>query len=163
MVRRSVGRTGCFVLKYSVPEPSTMPQNQFMIRGIVLIALSACPLALPGCNRRPVVREPPGLPLAGLEDSLRPISLPLGPIGPGDWLSAHQEDRQTFAQYLQLRPKRRSNELTTIYLLLLGDFSPEQREILETTQRYLGVFYQTPVKVHRELPLVVIPDEGRRT
>jgi archaemetzincin len=47
-------------------------------------------------------------------------------------------------------------------VLLLGDFSPEQKQILEITQQYLAVFYQTPVKIRREMPLDVIPDDARR-
>ena len=115
-----------------------------------------------GCTHQPTTSEPPGLPLLHIEDSLRPLAAPLPAPQPGDWLSSHPEDGQSFAQYLQLKPKRRGPELTTIYLLLLGDFSTEQREILEITQRYLAVFFQAPVKLHRELPLAVIPDHARR-
>jgi archaemetzincin len=83
-------------------------------------------------------------------------------VQPGDWLDGHQEEGQTFYQCWRVKPPRRGDKLTTIYLLLLGDFSPQQREILATTQEYLATFYQTPVKLLRELPLDVIPEEGRR-
>jgi hypothetical protein len=61
--------------------------------------VAACFLALLGCNHRtpPAVSEPPGLPLIEIEKSLRPIAKLLGPPQPGDWLSAHEETGQTFA------------------------------------------------------------------
>jgi archaemetzincin len=125
-------------------------------------ALAVCLLELSGCNRRPTVGEPPGLPLLEIETRLRPLARPLPPSQPGDWLSVYPEEGQTFAQYVKLRPKRRGGELTTIYLVLLGDFSPEQKNVLDITQQYLAVLYQAPVKVERELRLNVIPEQGRR-
>jgi archaemetzincin len=127
------------------------------------LTLAICLLGL-GCgpSQPTSPREPPGLPLLQIETSLRPLAAPLPTPESGDWLSSHAETGQSFAEYLQLKPKRRGPDLTTIYLLLLGDFSKEQREILETTQRYLAVFYQAPVKLHRELSLDVIPDHVRR-
>ena len=80
----------------------------------------------------------------------------------GDWLLSHPEGGQTFDQYLAAEPVRRSQKLTTIYLLLLGDFTPEQRKVLATTQEYLSLFYQSPAKVLREMPLADIPARARR-
>ena len=137
---------------------ATGATNSNSMNRVVLAGL----LGFLGCTHQPTTSEPPGLPLLHIEDSLRPLAAPLPAPQPGDWLSSHPEDGQSFAQYLQLKPKRRGPELTTIYLLLLGDFSTEQREILEITQRYLAVFFQAPVKLHRELPLAVIPDHARR-
>jgi len=127
--------------------------NQFL-----LVALA---IELASCNGRPAA-EPPGLPLADLETKLLPFAQPLPPLQPGDWLSQHSEDGQTFFEYLRLKPRRRNSEPAKLYLLLLGDFSDAQREILAITQDYLSVFFQVPVVVLRELPLAVIPDAGRR-
>jgi len=115
-------------------------------------------LFLAGCTNR----EPAGLPFVEIENSLRPMAKALEPTKPGEWLSVHQEDGQTFAQYLGLKPKPRSQGLTTIYLVLLGDFSPEQKKVLEISEEYLGLFYQSPVRLIHELPGEVVPDEGRR-
>jgi archaemetzincin len=135
-----------------------------LMRQKVLVPL-ACILALTGCNRPKLLAarsEPPGLPLVEIENSLRPMAKELGLPEPGDWLSAHKEDGQTFADYMKVHSKRRNHELTTIYLLLLGDFSSEQREVLDITQRYLSTFYQKPVKLHRQLPLDAIPEDACR-
>jgi archaemetzincin len=125
-----------------------------------LIRLILTALTLPACTRSP--SEPPGLPLAHIEHQLRPLAQPLGPPKPGDWLAQHPEDGQTFAEYIRLKPRRPGKDLTTIYITLLGDFSPEQRRVLDITREYLSIFFQTPVELHRELPLDVIPEEGRR-
>jgi len=99
---------------------------------------------------------------AEIETRLRPLAEPLGKPQPGEWLAEHKESGQTFAQYLAARPVRKSRELTTIYLCLLGDFTPEQKQVLQTTQQYLAIVYQTPVKVHREMSLADVPARVRR-
>jgi archaemetzincin len=99
---------------------------------------------------------------AEIENRLRPLATKLGPPQPGEWLAEHEEDGQTFAQYLKARPVRRQRDLKTIYVVLLGDFTPAQKKVLETTQQYLAVFYETPVKVHREVPLADVPARVRR-
>src|SRR5262245_16878993 len=110
-----------------------------LIAAAWLVSLIGC-----GASSAPATREPPGLPLLEIERSLGPLAEPLGPQQAGDWLSTHPEEGQTFADYVRLKPKRRSGELTSIYLVLLGDFSQEQREVLATAQEYLSAFYQAP-------------------
>src|SRR3954463_3453522 len=94
--------------------------------------------------------EPPGLPLTTIEQSLRPLAEPLAKPQDNDWLKTHPETGQTFAEYWKVKPPRKPKDQRTIYIVLLGDFSPEQQSILVTTQQYLSVFYQIPVKIHRE-------------
>lgn len=97
-----------------------------------------------------------------VENRLRPLATRLGTPQPGEWLAEHHEDGQTFDEYVAARPVRRSDELDTIYVVLLGDFTPEQKKVLALTQQYLELFYQTPVKVHREMPLADVPSRVRR-
>ena len=97
-----------------------------------------------------------------VENRLRPLATRLGTPQPGEWLAEHHEDGQTFEQYIAARPVRRTRELDTIYVVLLGDFTPEQKKVLALTQQYLELFYQTPVKVHREMPLADVPARARR-
>lgn len=120
-------------------------------------------VGLDACNQNPSSRaEPAGLPLSQLESNLHPLAQPLAKPALGDWLSQHVEEGQTFIQYHRLRPRRVGQEFKTIYLLLLGEFTPEQRRVLNATQEYLGLYFQSPVQVLRQLPLKVIPEEGRR-
>src|SRR6478735_2067292 len=127
-----------------------------------MLRLSPLVIAITICFTACTPREPPGLPLNSLEQSLRPLAEPLAKPQDNDWLKSNPETGQTFADYWKVKPPRRPANNRTIYIVLLGDFSPEQKSILETTQQYLSVFYQTPVKILRELPLDIIPDHARR-
>jgi archaemetzincin len=98
-----------------------------------------------------------------LEQRLRPLADPLPAPRPGDWLAEHDEPDQTFAEYLDARPVRRSDKLHTIYLCLVGDFSEAQRRILALTEEYLGIFFDCLVKVRRQIALASIPARARRT
>jgi archaemetzincin len=100
--------------------------------------------------------------LAELETLLAPLAKKLGPPRPGEWLHQHKEPGQTFLEYLQEQPVRRSKEQGVIYLCLIGEFSPPQREVLERTKEYLGIFFDAPVKVTRTLPVDKIPASARR-
>jgi archaemetzincin len=102
-------------------------------------------------------------PYPELEQKLRLLADPLPPPRPGDWLAEHDEPGQTFAEYLDARPIRRSDKLRTIYLCLVGDFSDAQRRILALAQVYLALFFDCPVKVNRRVTLDSIPARARRT
>src|SRR6516164_3493164 len=97
------------------------------------------------------------------EEKLRRLADPLPAPRPGDWLAEHDEPGQTFAEYLDARPVRKSDDLHTIYLCLVGDFSEAQRRILALTQEYLAIFFDCPVKVQRQIALGSIPTKARRT
>jgi pimeloyl-ACP methyl ester carboxylesterase len=98
-----------------------------------------------------------------VEQKLRPLADPLPPPRPGDWLAEHDEPGQTFDEYRDDRPVRRSDTLHTIYLCFVGDFSEAQRRVLDLTQDYLAIFFDCPVKVNRHVPLASIPPQARRT
>jgi archaemetzincin len=98
-----------------------------------------------------------------LEEKLRPLADPLPRPRPGDWLAEHDEPGQTFDEYLDARPVRRSDKLHTIYLCLVGDFTEAQRRILDLTQDYLAFFFDSPVKLQRQIALASIPARAKRT
>ncbi len=101
--------------------------------------------------------------LRNLETKLRPLATPLGPPQPGDWLAKYKEPGQTFAQYVQADPVRRTKKQNTIYICQIGDFSKAQNEVLERTREYLTAFFDMPVQTTKNLPLSAIPAEARRT
>jgi archaemetzincin len=120
---------------------------------------------LAACDTRaeaPAVMKARERTYAQVETRLRPLASPLGKPQSGEWLAEHKEVGQTFHQYLAAKPVRKSRELTTIYLCLLGDFTPEQREVLKIVQEYLELVYQSPVKIHREMALIDVPARVRR-
>lgn len=98
-----------------------------------------------------------------LEEMLRPLADPLLPPRPGDWLAEHAEPGQTFADYLEARPVRKSERLHTIYLCIVGDFTDAQRRILDLTGDYLAIFFDCPVNVQQQIALASIPARARRT
>jgi archaemetzincin len=91
-----------------------------------------------------------------------PLAAKLPKPGPHDWLAKHHEDGQTFAQYLAAKPVRRSDQLTTIYICLIGEFTPQQREVLTATEKYLSILYDAPIKERKTVALSDIPPRGQR-
>jgi archaemetzincin len=81
----------------------------------------------------------------------------------GDWLAEHPEQGQTFAEYQDARPVRKSKKLNTIYLCFIGELSEAQRRILALARDYLTLFFDCPVKVNRQVGLASIPARARRT
>src|SRR5438445_5307584 len=102
-------------------------------------------------------------PYLELEQKLRPLAESLPATRPGDWLAEHDEPGQTFAEYLDARPVRKNDTLTTIYLCFVGDFGEAQRRVLDLTRQYLARFFDCPVKVNRHVPLASVPARARRT
>ena len=98
-----------------------------------------------------------------VEERLRTLAEPLETPQLGDWLAEHKEKGQTFRQYLAARPVRRDRDLTTIYLCLVGGFDPARQAVVDLTREYLGLFFNTPVVVRREVPFADIPDPAKRT
>ena len=98
-----------------------------------------------------------------LEEKLRPLTQTLPPPRPGDWLAEHDEPGQTFAEYLDAQPVRKSGDLHTLYLCLVGEFTEAQQHILDLTREYLAIFFDCPVKVQRQVALASIPARAKRT
>jgi hypothetical protein len=98
-----------------------------------------------------------------LETKLRPLAHPLPPPRPGDWLAEHHEPGQTFAEYVDSKPVRKSDTLHAIYLCLIGDFAQAQRRVLARAEDDLALFFDCPVKVRRQIGLGSIPARARRT
>jgi archaemetzincin len=130
----------------------------------ISVASIAFLVLLSGCGRdsaAETVRDRAAL--AEVETKLKPLARPLPKPRPGDWLAEHEEEGQTFVQYVAAWPVRKSEQLRTIYICQIGDFSPKQEQVLDIACEYLGVVYQVPVKRHIKLALADIPARARRT
>jgi archaemetzincin len=101
-------------------------------------------------------------PFPDLECKLRPLADPLPAPRPGDWLAEHPEPGQTFAEYVAARPVRKGETLHTLYLCLVGEFTPAQQQVIDTTREYLAVFFDSPVTVNRKVALSDIPARTKR-
>jgi archaemetzincin len=102
---------------------------------------------------------PPSPELAAVEVKLRPLAQKLGK---SEWLEHHPEKRQTFDQYLNSDPVRWTKKRGIIYLCLIGEFSDEQRSVLDITREYMAVFFDVPVKLRKTVPLKDIPARAQR-
>ncbi|MGE3407416.1 MAG: archaemetzincin [Pirellulales bacterium] len=81
---------------------------------------------------------------------------------PGSWMRAHPEQAQSLAAYQAERPLPPVWDYTVLYVQPVGDFSPEQQEIVGITRDYLARLYGVPVKSLEPLAENAIPASARR-
>jgi|JI10StandDraft_1071094.scaffolds.fasta_scaffold16771_6 archaemetzincin len=67
--------------------------------------------------------------------------------GPGDWLAAHPERGQTFAQYERSSPNRPDERRRVLYLLPLGELPAERTPPLEDLAALVAAFFQLEVRI----------------
>jgi archaemetzincin len=97
-----------------------------------------------------------------IKTKLTPLATPLPKPEPSDWLAKYHEDGQTFDEYFRAKPVRRNAKFARIYICLIGEFTPEQRQVLTATEQYLSILYDTPVIERGQLALADIPPRGER-
>jgi archaemetzincin len=100
--------------------------------------------------------------LPDIEERLLSLSEPLPAPEEGDWLAEHEEQGQTFREYLSANPVRRDRDHNAIHLCLVGDFDEPQGRVIDLTREYLGLFFDVPVHVRRRLAVADIPARARR-
>ena len=132
-----------------------------MLRKLLPLLLVACCVVVmvAWASRRPG-RQPE---LPGQFRKLLPLHQKLGKPGPRDWLSVHPEPGQTYRQYVVGRPTKPDKRRKVIYVQPLGDFDRTQRKIIKLTAEFMGIYFDLPVKIRKELPLELIPGKARRT
>jgi archaemetzincin len=91
-----------------------------------------------------------------------PLHKKMGKPQAGDWLAAHEEEGQTFSQYLKFDPVHPTKKRNVIYILPLGDFTTEQRKIINLTAEFMGAYFNLTAKVGEDIPLSLIPADARR-
>ena len=98
-------------------------------------------LAASACGRAPEL--PP--PEAGFDRQ--------DPPRPGDWRDRFREDGQTFDQYVEGGPNRRSGERARFYIQPLGDARERYGETLDLMREYAEAYFGVPASVLDPLPL----------
>ena len=73
----------------------------------------------------------------------------MGPAQPADWLVSHTEKGQTFREYLSSYPVLPTQEHRKIYVLPLGTFNADEKELVRNFTVFLEAFFGLPVE---ELP-----------
>jgi archaemetzincin len=95
-------------------------------------------------------------------DLLRPLHQPFEPGGPNDWVADHPEPGQTYEQWRGSDPVTPNGTRRFIYIQPIGDFTPEQRRIVELTAECMALYFHRPVKFLDDLPADRIPANARR-
>lgn len=93
---------------------------------------------------------------------LRPLCHPKARPKPGEWLSLHREEGQTFHQYLASHPIRPQGERCVLYIQPVGGFSSSQKRIVELTSEFVGLYFNLPVRTLPALSLSGFPPKARR-
>lgn len=94
--------------------------------------------------------------------ALVPLHTPLEPTKPGDWLQGHAERPETYEQFVAAGPTKATKERRTIWIQPIGEFTAEQRKIVELSSEFLSHYFQLPVRTAKDWSLSVIPDQARR-
>ncbi|MCK6438885.1 MAG: archaemetzincin [Planctomycetes bacterium] len=93
---------------------------------------------------------------------LAPLHDEFGPPKPGDWILSHEEDGQTFEQYMECGPVLPQGERTVLYVQPVGEFNAKQREIVNLSAEFMSIFFNLPVTIVEDVGLDVIPKDARR-
>lgn len=85
---------------------------------------------------------------------IEPFFKPMGKPEAYDWLGSHTEPGQTFEQYLDSDPTKPTKERQKIYVLPLGTFTAQQKQVINVAADYLAEFYDLQVEImaHKALP-----------
>ncbi|MFP4347653.1 MAG: archaemetzincin [Thermodesulfobacteriota bacterium] len=85
---------------------------------------------------------------------------PIPPPQPGDWLAAHPEPGQSFAEFVASHPNRPTERRNTLYLQPLGEFPEDRSPSPDLLEAYGAAFFDMPVK---RLPILSINRMGLTT
>ncbi|MHB8878777.1 MAG: archaemetzincin [Myxococcaceae bacterium] len=122
-----------------------------------LTVLAAAPMNL-AARQKDLRAEKLGEPF----ERLRPLATPLRAPGDSDWLAGHEERGQWVAGYMISGPVRPTERQRTIYLQLIGTFTPAQARVVKLTADYLERYFGLPVKQAEPLSASLIPGRARR-
>jgi archaemetzincin len=73
--------------------------------------------------------------------------------GPDDWLAAHPEPGQSFAEFVRSRPNRPDKQRKIIYLQPLGDFPSDEAPPQHLLQEYAAAYFAMEVRLLPSLSL----------
>lgn len=103
-------------------------------------------------------KETPKSPLDNLADLDVKLSVPK----PGEWLAEHNESGQSFEKYTQIDPVTISEKRKVIYIQPIGNFTSEEKKIVDKTVEYVGKFFQLKTTMLSLIPEDAIPSDKKR-
>jgi archaemetzincin len=116
----------------------------------------------PGVNEPVPFTEADRAALPKKMQTLVPLHEPMKSPAPGEWLQGHPERPETYRQFVAAGPIKATKERRTIWIQPIGEFTAEQRKIVELSSEFLGHYFQLPVRIAKDWPLSVIPEKARR-
>ncbi len=81
----------------------------------------------------------------------------------GEWLAEHKEPGQTLAEYRKTDFVKAQPARKTIYVVVLGKMTDQQKEIIGVTKEYLKIYFGLPVKTLPMIPVNSFPKAAQRT
>ena len=84
------------------------------------------------------------------------------PIRSGDWLESHDEDGQTFAQYLNAKPIKLSKKRNKLYVQPIGKFDGKKKEIIELAAEFMEIYFCCDVVVNKSFTSESFQESARR-
>lgn len=132
-------------------------------RNILLPALLAGMTV--GLADSPPVPAPAPPSAADLRATIRkqePLHTRLPKPQPGDWLARFPEPGQTFEAWLASNPRTALGARRILYIQPIGDFSKDERRIVDLTTDFMGRTFNLKTRTLDPLPLNAIPAQARR-
>lgn len=80
----------------------------------------------------------------------------------GDWLAEHEEEGQTFHQYLSIKPIKSTKHKNTIYIQPLGTLTKQHKEVIKITAEVMQAWFGLPVNTRKTISLKNIPNSAKR-
>ena len=90
------------------------------------------------------------------------VHSPMPKPRPGDWLDVREETGQTIGQYVRSGPNRPDETRNKLYMVVIGEVSPKQEEILDFAEAYLNAFYGLETARLEPISLDIVPKSARR-
>ena len=92
--------------------------------------------------------------LAPLVAHLNPLAIPMGVLGPDDWLTHHPELGQVLAEFLRAScPLKAFGKTNVIYVYTTEELSPNFPTTLQKFLRFIESYFQLEVRRGREIRL----------
>lgn len=140
----------------SLRFPNINPRMKWLVTIFALI-LASCTNENSTANTQPAREAKKEISeLRSAMPKIAPFFEPMGKPEAYDWLGSHTEPGQTFEEYLDSDPTKPTKERQKIYVLPLGTFTPQQKEVINVTADYLAAFYDLKVET---LPQKALPQQ----
>jgi archaemetzincin len=135
--------------------------NKTLAFSILVSMLFCLPANVDGQqNRRP--RKPSVSKIKKTIKKLKPLATKLEDPKPGQWLDSHDEEGQTFSQYLRFRPNVLTEERYKLYVQPIGEFSEKQKELVTLSAEFLSIYFNCEVETLDVKDESEIPDSAKR-